>query len=382
MTANNLNNLVLSYKDTKELVTANVIAKKPIMIHGKPGIGKSDMVRQIAKELGKDFIDVRLPLYESTDIKGYPTLVENKDGTKSLSFAVSSEIPFTHTHPDIQAILLLDEINGALPSTQLASYQLVLDRAIGQFTLADGVSIVAAGNRNEDGGATFEMPKPLENRMSHVELETSFDDWVNHAIASGVNVEIIGFLAKNNNRLNGFDPNSSERAFATPRSWFATSKLLNLNINASDTLIRNIVASNVGQLVAIEFMKFRKISNELPDVMDILKGKNPKISKKMTGIDIAYMIVTNSLYKLRELAIVQTPPNDTGTIILNELHTSYLDNFYGYMIENEDIFGKEFQILPVSIATQNYRMIGAKKSMPNLEKIMEIHSSFIADVVK
>lgn len=357
--------LELNYEDTKALVTACILAQEPIMIHGKPGIGKSDMIKEIGRDLNRPVIDIRLALLESVDIKGYPYLkeIEGEDA-KVLSFAMNEEFP---RDENSNAILFFDEINAAMPSTQLAMYQMILDRAIGNYTLPKGVSMVAAGNREADKGGIFSMPKPLENRFVHVEVDPKFEDWANWAITSGVHAEVIGYLAKNEQKLNMFDPNTSSRAFATPRSWAKTSKLLKANENIGHDRLYNLVAGCIGVSTANEFMAFRKIANEIPSAMEVLSGKAPKLKKE--GADIAYMLITNCLYKIRELHIEASGTKKDAP--LSKEVADQANNFLKYLLDNEEKLGQEFMVLPIRIAIQNYHIPFNQKLMPNIKTIME-----------
>lgn len=364
--------LVLGFDEAKELVTTCIKAKQPIMLWGKPGIGKSDMIRLICKELGRPFIDIRLPLYESVDIKGYPYLKDNDDGSKSLAFALTEELPFDGSAIPDNAIILFDEINGAMQSTMLASYQLILDRAIGSAKLKGGVAMVAAGNREADKGATSQMPKPLENRFFHVEVEPTFDSWANHAIAKGVNVMLLGFLAKNQTMLNAFDPMKSSRAFGTPRSWMKLNDILEANKaeNMSDELLGNLIAAAVGLPTSRQLMAFRKIAHHIPDSMDVLKGKAPKLKTENTSVDIAYMLVTNVLYKLRDLHEEHKRKAGLDKYELTQELADYTNNFIEYLMDNEKTLGEEFMVIPISIASKNFQLPLNQLKVPAVKKLM------------
>ena len=68
--------------------------KRPIFIWGPPGIGKSDIVRQIGDNMEAHVIDIRLSLWEPTDIKGIPYF-DSKQGT--MVWAPPSELPDAKT---------------------------------------------------------------------------------------------------------------------------------------------------------------------------------------------------------------------------------------------------------------------------------------------
>jgi len=183
----------------------------PVFIWGPPGIGKSSVVKQIANDHELEFIDLRLSLLDPTDLKGIPFFDANNNE------AVWASPNFLPKDKNSKGILFLDEINTAAPSVQASAYQLVLDRKVGDYTLPDGWSIVAAGNRENDRGVTYRMPPPLANRFVHLEMEVDFEDWKLWAYREKIDSAIIGFLNFDKSKLFAFDPNKNEKSFPTPR---------------------------------------------------------------------------------------------------------------------------------------------------------------------
>ena len=208
--------------------------KRPIFLWGPPGIGKSDIIKQLGTELDAHVIDVRLSLWEPTDIKGIPYFDSNDN---TMRWAPPSELPtqeMASKHKNI--ILFLDEMNSAAPSVQAAAYQLVLNRRVGTYHLPDNVMLVAAGNRETDKGVTFRMPAPLANRFVHLEMTVDWDDYFDWAVDNKIHQDVVGFLTFSKKDLYDFDPKSSSRAFATPRSWSFVSELLTDDDCDNDTL--------------------------------------------------------------------------------------------------------------------------------------------------
>jgi len=162
------NTRTVSPNKAKASIRHALIKKRPIFLWGPPGIGKSDVVHQIAESLEAHVIDVRLSLWEPTDIKGIPYFDSNA-GT--MVWAAPGELPneeLASQHKNI--VLFLDEMNSAAPAVQAAAYQLILNRKVGTYRLPDNVMIVAAGNRESDKGVTYRMPAPLANRFVHLEM--------------------------------------------------------------------------------------------------------------------------------------------------------------------------------------------------------------------
>lgn len=332
----------LDFQTTKEIVRHCIDRKEPIMIWGPPGIGKSDMIFEIGRETGREVIDIRLPLYENVDIKGYPKIDEN---TGKLVFAHSAEFP---SDPKSTAILFLDEINSADPSTQKASYQLILNRRIGQYILPEGVAIVAAGNRQQDKGITFAMPKPLENRFVHVEVRPNFEQWMNWAVSSGLNSDIISFLSKFKERFYDFDPSVNQRSFATPRTWTKASKLI-ANVK-DDKMVREVIAGCVGAGAATEFMAYRSTLSKLPDVDLVLSGKIKTLEESLE-MSLSYALVINCLYALRERYQIHTKNGGKDDEFMDQMEV-----FFKFLLVNEKHIGPEFVAMCVRMAKITYNL--------------------------
>ena len=150
-------------------------ANRPLFLWGPPGIGKSDIVKQMGEELDAHVIDIRLSLWEPTDIKGIPYF--DSDSGK-MAWAPPIELPDAEMgKKHKQIILFMDEMNSAAPAVQAAAYQLVLNRRVGTYKLPDNVLIVAAGNRESDKGVTYRMPAPLANRFIHLEMRVDHASW-------------------------------------------------------------------------------------------------------------------------------------------------------------------------------------------------------------
>jgi MoxR-like ATPase len=190
--------------------------KRPAFLWGPPGIGKSEVIEGIAKELGGAFIDLRLAQMEPTDLRGIPFF--NKELGK-MDWAPPIDLPdeeFASQYPVV--CLFLDEMNSAAPSIQAAAYQLILNRRIGKYVLPDNVVMVAAGNRESDKGVTDRMPAPLANRFMHFEMRVDHASWETWAVNHKIHKDVVGYIGFAKQDLFDFDSRSSSRSFPTPRS--------------------------------------------------------------------------------------------------------------------------------------------------------------------
>ncbi len=266
-------------KELKQNIQALSEQRVPTFLWGAPGIGKSSIVKQIAKEKGIGFIDLRLALMDPTDLKGIPFY--DKESHSAL-WAPPAFLP-----REGEGILFLDELNSAAPSVQASAYQLILDRAVGEYRLPDGWAIVAAGNREGDRGVTYRMPAPLANRFVHFEMEVSVDDWRDWAYIKELDNRIIAYISSKHEHLFTFDAKSESKSFATPRSWEYVDSILQSEVSASSIL--EVLSGALGREVAVSFLSFIKVMDRLPDIDAILEGSSQEYSEE---IDVLYALAS------------------------------------------------------------------------------------------
>ena len=271
--------------DITESLEALVSQKVPSFLWGAPGIGKSSIVKSIAKRRGIGFIDLRLALMDPTDLKGIPFY--DKESHTAL-WAPPAFLPTSG-----EGILFLDELNSAAPAVQSSAYQLILDRRVGEYELPVGWAIVAAGNRDGDRGVTYRMPAPLANRFVHFEMEVNLEDWREWAYSVSLNPAIIAYISYKNEHLFTFDAKSSERSFATPRSWEYVANILKSNMKES--LLLETISGAVGREVAVGFLSFLKVIHKLPDIDAILEHGEGEYSE---AVDVLYALSSGLVSKV------------------------------------------------------------------------------------
>jgi hypothetical protein len=318
-------------KGAMKAIRKAIQTRRPTFLWGPPGIGKSDVVKQIGETAGREVIDVRLALWEPTDIKGIPYY--NADQGKMV-WAPPSELP---TDPESTAIIFLDELNSAPPAVQAAAYQLILNRAVGTYKLPKGVDLVAAGNREGDRGVTYRMPAPLANRFVHLEMKVDFDDFQDWATLNKVHPDVVGYVGFAKQDLYDFDPKSPSKSFATPRSWVFVSELLQDDDCDNDTL-STLIAGAVGDGLATKFMAHRKIAGRLPKAEDILNGKVKDLQIK--EVSAMYSLTVSLCYELKDQAEKKAKNWD-----------AMADCFFRYMMDN---FPTELVVMGAKTALTNY----------------------------
>ena len=357
-------NLTITSVQTRKAILAAFKAKRPVFLWGPPGIGKSEVVQEVADELKGHVIDLRMAQMEPTDIRGIPFF--NKDINK-MDWAAPVDLPddeFASQFPIV--VLFLDEMNSAPPAVQAAGYQLILNRRVGKYKLPDNVVIVAAGNRDSDKGVTYRMPMPLANRFLHLEMRADFTSWQNWAVNKGIHKDVVGYLSFAKQDLYDFDSKSASRAFATPRSWCFVSDLLDDEAGIDTDTLFNLVAGAVGEGLAVKFAAHRKIAGKMPEPSDILSGKVKDLAVK--EISAMYSLTISMCYELRDAL-------ENKKVDSKKFH-EMADNFFNYIMAN---FETELVVMGAKIALKTYKLPIEPSQLNNFDEFYKKYGKYIVE---
>lgn len=243
--------------------------KHAILGLGAPGVGKSQIIRQIGEKYGFKVIDVRLAQMSEVEIGGliYP----NSERTKTIWLA--PEILPDEKRDGKNTILLLDEITSCTKRVQVAAYQLILDRKIGQYSLPEGCFVVALGNREDDEGVYIQLADPLADRFEIHYIDVDFASWKSWATSAGVHPYVIDYLSFKPSALHNQVPGDSSMLFSTPRSWVRVSDILNYDSDVENRVIRNKIIGNVGNAEGSQFIEYCREQKNIISVDDFIAGK-------------------------------------------------------------------------------------------------------------
>ncbi|MCR9127132.1 MAG: MoxR family ATPase [Rhodobacteraceae bacterium] len=218
------------------------------MLHGRPGIGKTQVVQQLAREIGATLFDLRLTTIEPQDLRGLPYF--DHDTRKTVWYR-PEDLPDDPARP---SILFLDELTAASPYLQPTVYGLLQERRVGRHVLPDTVMIVAAGNMVEDGAVAHDMGTALSDRLIHLLMRAQADDWLTrYAGPRGLHPAVTAFVRARPDLLDTTEDSlrRGDTIACTPRAWERVSDIL--HAVPTRRLRAPMIAGTLGTAVAAEF---------------------------------------------------------------------------------------------------------------------------------
>lgn len=359
-----------AYKNLTILIQIGKIQDSVPYLVGKPGVGKSDMVKLLCKNLGLKLIDCRLSLIDSVEIRGIPRVFEEEGVCKWYppEFIPFKGIKKFNTDEYKKGgILFLDEMNRAKPDVLQAIFQLVRDRKVGDFELLDNWYIIAAGNLGqEDFTDVVEFDSALKDRLVFIEVEENIEEWTDWAKKENVYWPIISYLNAHPQNLHTLTENKEDKKFITPRTWV---RLSNIIKNRPKEMSEIEVIESIGRCVINGlYPSFRDYVEKLNhlSVKDVLEKYNEnKFKLKNLTRDAIYNFIMEFPNFFKEL------PND---FVFPEY---YVHNFHNFIHDflNDDMkysICRELCHLPVPE--------GQEKS--NGEKFIDYYFSLYPDFQK
>jgi hypothetical protein len=226
------------------------------MFWGKPGMGKSHAALQLGEELGipKDrTLVVHINNHDVVDFTGVPSVV---DGQTIFN---PTDMFYKFREGTGAGLIVLEELAQSSHHHQQWAGGFTEERATATFKLDPEVRIIASGNRAEDRAGAKPLLSHLNDRLWHLDIETSLDDWCEWAMDNGVPAIGVAFLRLRPDLLNDFDP--SRRSNPTQRSW--TKLLTQLPDDLPRDLYLMAAEGKVGEGAAAEWVAARDMMHKV-----------------------------------------------------------------------------------------------------------------------
>ncbi|MEM1129147.1 MAG: MoxR family ATPase [Pseudomonadota bacterium] len=264
------------------------------MLHGRPGVGKTQVVADLAQRIGARLYDIRLTTIEPQDLRGLPYYDHEAQTT---IWYRPEDLPDDPAHP---AVLFLDELTAASPHLQPTVYGLLQERRVGRHGLPASVFVVAAGNTVDDGAVAYEMGTALSDRLIHLQVVAEAKDWLErYAVDRNLSPFVTAFLRARPDLLDTTEDSlrRGEMIACTPRSWERVSEIVGA---VEDRRMRQtMVAGTVGMAAAAEFAQVAEELEALAAIEELIAATPEKRAllypKTMNGlVGMIYALVAEA----------------------------------------------------------------------------------------
>ncbi|MEN6567573.1 MAG: ATP-binding protein [Veillonellales bacterium] len=369
----------MNFIDTLKSVDLVLATGEVPLIVGESGIGKTALVKELAKGNNWSLIIIDGNLLKEGEIGGLPTIESytrvnhqgDKVEKKTTVYAVHNKLrEIDEAISQGKTVLLfVDEINRCEHTVQQELMNLILNREINGYTLPEAVKIVAAMNPSSKYGSDFDyqvvdMDAAQENRFVWLYMEPDDMQWLDWAINAGIEQKVIGFIATFPEYLHKINKDDIR---ATPRSYERISGIYKIYRQKKDSVPRavflNVIRGNVGKVIAEEFVNFVEADytpliayedvfsgNSLPEaVIEAVKNEShtrlylaAKNILKNLETKIKNEPDDSEHYINRLMEFLKIYPVDLMIGIMKDIKNSY-DEVYKRAIDNEDFVEAYFE---------------------------------------
>lgn len=241
--------------------------QRPVLLIGPPGIGKTAIMAQIAREEQAGLVAYTMTHHTRQSAIGLPVLKEKEyDGKPfsvteyTMSEIVASIYDTMETTGQKTGILFIDEINCVSETLAPVMLQLLQNKTFGSHPIPGGWLIVGAGNPPEYNKSVREMDMVTLDRVKYMSIEADLEIWRDYAAASGIHASVLTFLTVYPHSFYHTEQTKLERSFVTARGWEDLSCILYVYEEMSEAVTEHLVSQYVHcAAIAREFFLFYEL---------------------------------------------------------------------------------------------------------------------------
>jgi MoxR-like ATPase len=246
-----------------QLASACHRADIPLLIEGRHGVGKSELLVQCAKEMAIGIKVRDLSVMEPCDLVGIPIL----EG-KLTQFCPPAFLPKRG-----KGLFVIEELNRAPVYMRAHCLQLLTSRRINDYRLPVGWLPVAAINPDDEAYDTSQVDAALRSRFLNIRVVPSRREWLAWADSQKLHPSVVQYVAS--------DPSVFDDPTSNPRAWTYVAHFLSKNSNGSvaEPLLAKGIAGLVGNNRAASFLSFLETQDKPLDAKAVLDDYNAHRSK-------------------------------------------------------------------------------------------------------
>lgn len=311
------------------------INQRPLLLIGPPGIGKTQIMAQIAKECKIGLVSYTITHHTRQSAVGLPYIKEEEFEGKTYSITeyTMSEI-IASIYQKIketgikEGILFIDEINCVSETLAPTMLQFLQNKTFGNQRIPEGWIIVAAGNPPEYNKSVREFDMVTLDRVRYINVEANYHIWKKYALSRHLHPMILSYLELKPSQFYRIETSIDGMEFVTARGWEDLSHLitlyekLNLDIN-KETIYQYLHHEEVAEDVEAYYLLYKKYQDNY-GIMDILDGKiNTKTYQRLALADFdervsVVNLLLDGLFKLFDQYTLEKYYTDTWYAFLKE----------------------------------------------------------------
>ncbi|MCC8104890.1 MAG: AAA family ATPase [Clostridiales bacterium] len=202
------------------------LRQRPLLLIGPPGIGKTAIMEQAARECQVGFVSYTMTHHTRQSALGLPYIERRSFGGEeyavteyTMSEIIASVYRCMEETGVSAGLLFLDEINCVSETLAPAMLQFLQNKTFGSHRLPDGWVLAAAGNPPEYNKSVHEFDIATLDRLKYIPVEADYDAWRAYALGEAVHGAILAYLDTHPGQFYILKQTYASRTFATARGW-------------------------------------------------------------------------------------------------------------------------------------------------------------------
>ena len=260
------------------------IRQRPILLMGPPGIGKTQIMEQIAKECQIGLVSYTITHHTRQSAVGLPFIKEKEYGGRMYSvteYTMSEIIASVYEKIEQtglkEGILFIDEINCVSETLAPTMLQFLQGKTFGNQAVPKGWVIVTAGNPPEYNKSVRDFDIVTLDRIKRIDVEENFDVWKEYAYLNGIHPAVISYLEMRRENFYRIETTVDGKYFATARGWEDLSQLIQTYEYLGKTVDRDVIRQYIQhRMIAKDFANYLELYYKYRTdygVEGILEGK-------------------------------------------------------------------------------------------------------------
>lgn len=245
------------------------IRQRPVLLLGAPGIGKTQIMEQVARECGIALVSYTITHHTRQSAIGLPFISKKDYGGKEYSvteYTMSEIVASIYNKMEEtglqEGILFIDEINCVSETLAPAMLQFLQCKTFGNHEIPKGWIIVAAGNPPEFNKSVREFDVVTMDRVKKIQVEPDFQVWKEYAYQENIHPSILSYLSLRTAFFYKMETTVDGKQFATPRGWEDLSRM----ISVYETLHKEVTAD-----VVIQYIQHPKVARDFAGYYELYR---------------------------------------------------------------------------------------------------------------